>query len=126
MPAARAMATAATEARTEVAPLTPQNQGVRAENSLPASRIPIGNAIPMKNPIGSSIEVLAAIRPGMAAPRISCRIVGIRKPSAPSTMTMASIKRGTVRPSEPSGIRDVVKLPAALAISNEKRTTDRL
>src|SRR5688572_23796928 len=51
MPACNAMTTANTDPRTDMAPFTPQSHGVRApaESAL-ASFMPMGNAVPMKNP----------------------------------------------------------------------------
>jgi hypothetical protein len=54
-----------TEAQTEVAPLTPHNQGVNAGDLDEASFIPIGNGMPMKNPRGNRIAPATRIRTGV-------------------------------------------------------------
>ncbi len=58
----KAIATAKTEAQTDVAPLSPQSQGVRSAALPEASFIPIGNAIPMKKPSGKRTPIAARIR----------------------------------------------------------------
>ena len=57
---------------------------------------------------------------------MSCRSDGITTPITLSITTMASSRSNADRPMASSAIRDVVKLPAALATSSEKSTTDRL
>jgi hypothetical protein len=61
------MTTTRTDAHTDAAPFTPQSQGAIDGTSRRARRIPIGNAMPMKNPIGSRIATATAMRSGVAA-----------------------------------------------------------
>ena len=65
MPKLREMTMARTEAQTEAAPFNPQNQGIRSPDCLKANFIPIGNAIPMNNPMGNNIRVETVIRMGV-------------------------------------------------------------
>lgn len=62
MPALKAITTASTEAQTEVAPFIPQSQGVMEGDLVDAIFIPRGNAIPINNPIGKSINTATRMR----------------------------------------------------------------
>ena len=57
-----AMATANTEAHTEVAPLMPQSQGVSVVDLLEATFIPRGKAMPMNSPMGKSMPKAKKMR----------------------------------------------------------------
>ena len=62
MLALRAIATAKTDAHTEAAPLIPQYQGVKAGDFAAPRRMPKGNGIPMKKPMGNNMAVARRIR----------------------------------------------------------------
>jgi hypothetical protein len=74
----RAIATASTDAQTEVAPFIPQNQGVRDVNRELAALIPKGNAIPMNTPRKEIIATDTRIRTLVVDPRnelIACGVI---------------------------------------------------
>ncbi len=60
-----AIATASTEAQTDVAPLIPQSKEVKVGDLIDAIFIPRGNAIPINSPSGKRIPTAARIRTGV-------------------------------------------------------------
>ncbi len=62
MLACSAIATASTEAHTDVAPFTPQSQGINEANLADAIFMPRGNAIPIRMPIGKSVITATRMR----------------------------------------------------------------
>src|SRR6187200_3389094 len=94
----RAIATASTDAHTEVAPFTPHSQGVSA-GRLRASPRPSGNAIPMNRPGTARSAAETAIRTGVAAPSMRCVSIGVMTPNT------ISRPRRPVRRTIPAGQR---------------------
>ena len=66
------MATASTDAVTEVAPLMPQKNAVGASGRIAATFMPSGNGMPISRPIGARSRTAVAMRSGcrLAAERI--------------------------------------------------------
>jgi hypothetical protein len=62
MPQEREIATASTEAQTDVAPFIPQKNGVGASGHAETTFIPMGNGIPMASPMGARIVTAVKIR----------------------------------------------------------------
>ena len=81
----RAMATANTEAHTDVAPLMPHSQGVNAADLPDAAFMPMGKAMPMKKPKGKRTATAMRIRSGVVLPRKPLTAWGVRMPK---TMSM--------------------------------------
>src|ERR1700733_15324494 len=114
-----------TEAQTEVAPLTPHNQGINAGDFDDASFIPIGNGIPIKNPSGNRIAPATRIRIGVVALEKCTSAYGVSGPKRDRTTS-----RGMSRVTAVSLLaslrvrRSATKLPRPLEIRRTKRTTE--
>jgi len=123
MPKKRAMTTPRTDAQTEVAPLIPQRNAVGAPGLAEATRIPIGNGMPIRSPRGMRIATAVAIRAGVVAPAMLASTLGVTIPNA--AMTTRRTARGASiqlrRPAPAS--RSLAMLPIPLKTSNEKSTT---
>ena len=76
----RAIATASTEAQTDVAPFIPQNHGVKEANLGEAAFIPRGNATPMNRPRKERIPIATRIRRVVTEPRNSVMAYGVKTP----------------------------------------------
>ena len=82
IPQRMARNTASIDAQTEVAPFTPQNQGVISGSFFEASFIPSGKAVPMKKPMGVSSNPATRIRIAFEEDS-NCRMMGtVARPNA--------------------------------------------
>ena len=81
----KAIATASTDAHTEVAPLMPQSQGVSAVDLLAAAFIPSGKGIPINSPSGKRIAVATTIRIIVVDPSNMRLTYGVMAPKTPKT-----------------------------------------
>jgi hypothetical protein len=90
MPTDNAITTARTEPNTDIEPLMPHSHGVSAGERLEANPMPIGKAIPMKNPIGKKIEIEIRMRTGVVAPWKPSLSGGVNKPKTTNMPTRSA------------------------------------
>jgi hypothetical protein len=124
MPAPIAITTASTDAHTDAAPLTPQNQGARWGARRRAMRIPSGKAIPIRKPIGKRSAIDRAMRTGVEDASKRCVTSGVRRPKA-MRIAIVRIRRRRIAACG-WAMRAVDRLPTPLETSSENSTTDRL
>src|SRR5437764_8946855 len=96
MPKVMEIATASTEAQTEVAPFTPQSHGVRAGDRSAAARKPSGKAVPIMVPSGKRIATATAIREGVELDEKARIVAGVATPKTTNTPSNASRTDGAV------------------------------
>src|SRR5262249_21498884 len=126
IPDARAMATAATDAQTDAAPLIPHNQGPKRGDWRWAACMPSGNAIPIKKPSGNRAATAITMRSQVGAGRNASVAQGGTSPKRISTISSID-RRTTAEPAGPDLTAAAVdRLPRLLETSRVKRTTDRL
>src|SRR5215831_20539046 len=95
IPELKEIATAITDAQTDVAPLIPHSQGVSALARWAPSFIPSGNGVPINNPRGNIIASATTIRTGFSEERNAVVAGGVNTPKA---TTAASRARSLRRP----------------------------